>query len=776
MASPHGLFPARIASAFRVTASVRFAFAVGLLLLAACGGGGGGSGGPGQGGVLPDRDYGPPPPELRGPGAQLPTSFEPSLRVQNDGVARDDLVRVSVPFPWGRVHDLSGLVVDGADTAWLVLQRWPDQSIRVAQAQFEAKFAAGEVRTGNVVAGTAANGAFQPHAALSGTPIEFGAEIQGPFGVPYRAMWTGAGEVVQETPFCRVQKARLYHRAAVGTGIGRDYLTSTLYVTEFRDHSWVLVDWLLGNDYLGKDAPGANPDPNLRPLGAVDVDAASFVHRGADLAIGYRAASEGIGEAVARSDGFAAHRVLADTYLGDGQMRRWRFLLHRDDPTHDAAARASARASATASVEAPLRAVADAATWRQSFAASLLGGPIAPPADAMLRVQVDFTEWSTTPHFGAFGSHGDPVQTGQTGTPRNQPMTPEFMHALQTGDPRPQLVLEQKAWTQALRPYHLHGLRVANADPILLWEGVPIYPGSRDLSPESLGRRALLAQDPYAAFRTRVLYGPQRAHGFEPYDPEHWTCDLVFDYWTLTGDAWARDELRQLGENLRGLMRPAGYFTSSLESVRAEGWIAQGLVQCWLATGDTRYRSFLIDRFEGIVERDRLRGHPSGAVDVVRDDVRTGFPLPHTYYMPWQHGALLYGYLAAYKFFGDARFLRLCEDAAPCVAHAWVRNVVLPGQGLVPDALRYYCPASYQGNVTAPDVFDGSVGVLYGDGPLTGVHSMLLGGMLHLAEVATTESVRQQGAQYGSLLLNLPIDDRDRWDKWFAVAPAAFVP
>src|SRR5262249_49923352 len=151
-------------------------------------------------------------------------------------------------------------------------------------------------------------------------------------GVAYRATWQAATEVVQETPLVRVQRHRGYHRSTGAPGIRRDYLTSTFYVTEFRDQPVALVDWVLGNDYLGADDPHGSHDPNLYPLGGVDVRAAMFLQRGSDLALPYRPATEAIAPGAPTADGFTAFPVLQDTFLGDGQTRRYRFLLLRDDP------------------------------------------------------------------------------------------------------------------------------------------------------------------------------------------------------------------------------------------------------------------------------------------------------------------------------------------------------------------------------------------------------------------------------------------------------------
>ena len=692
------------------------------------------------------------------------------MLVKNPGGARTETLRASVPFPWGQVHDLSAQTIAGKETAWLVLQRWPDQSVRIAQAQWVESMQPSANLQFVVEAGAAATGAFVPNAALAQLPIEFAAEVRDTFGVPYRAQWAG-GESVQETSLCRVQKARLYHRAVAGSGIGRDYLTSTFYVTEFRDQPYLVVDWLLGNDYLGADAPGGSQDPNLYPLGGVDVRSAAFLHRGADHVRSYRAAPNGIEAGIAQPDGFTAHRVLSDTYLGDGQMRRYRFVLLRDDAASTPQQQAATRATVDASVDAPVRPLADLASWRATHAMSLLGGPCSAPVDAAFRIGVDMHEWEIAPHFGIWGSNGDPKQTGQTGTPRNHPVSPALAHAVQAEDPRPLLLLEQMAWSQAMRPYHLHGLRVANADRILLWDGVPMFPGSRDLSPESLGRRRLVTADPYAAYRSMVLYGGERAHGFEPFDQEHWSSDLAFDYYTVTGDAWAKDEMRQLGESLRGLMRPQGFYTSVMQTPRTEGWVMQGLVQAYVATGDLRYRSFAIDRLRGVVERDRLRNHASGALLFQSQDGRTPFPTPHRYFMPWQHGALLYGYLAAWKFFGDPLFLQLCEETSACVGYAWARDFQDPILGFVPNALRYYCPVEYQGNPVLPDAFDATLGVVYGDGPLSGANSIPMGALLLLSQVAQNPGVRQACEQYGTLLARLPLTDARRWEKWYSVLP-----
>ncbi len=744
------------------TRSPRLAFLLlALSLLTACGGGGGGAT-PAPPPVTP-RDWGPIPTELRQPGDLAPASYVARIEVQNRGGARTETVCASVPFPWGRVTDLTNLAMAGRSTAWRVLQRWPDRSVRVAQAQWVETLAANATIELDVVPGAALVGAFTPHPMFAGGLPWFGSEVEDTFGVLHRAGWAEAAEVLHETPLVRVRRLRTYHWSSSG-GLGRNYLTATYYVTEFSQQPLVLVDCVLGNDYLGADNPNGSSDPNLYPLGDVDVKAARFATGGWDQVLPYRASSEGIGAPVV-SGATTTFSLLQDTYLADGQTRRWRFLLLRDDATLSGSAQAAQRASAAAAIALPLLPMATHASWRATHALGLLGGPGTAPSDAAVQANIEWNDWSAASHFGPWGGHGDPLQTSQTGTPRNHPLSPQLAHAVQSRDSRLLVVLEQMAWTQALRPLHLYGLRVATSDPLFLWGGLP-----GQYSPESLGRRRLLTNDPYAAYRTMVPGGAARTHNFEPFDVEHWSTDLLFDYWTITGDAWAREELRQMGETLRGLLRPVGYYTSNMLPARAEGWVMQGFVQAFLATDDLRFRDAALDRVHDIVLRDR-GVDASRALAVHGSDPRTGWPAPYTFYMPWQHGAVLYGYLAAWKFFGDPECLALCNDVARCVEYAWVRDVTVPTFGFVPNGMRYYVPVTRNGAGVAPSFFDASFGIAFGDEPLGGAHSFLLGGLLMLAQTATKVEERARAQQFGELLLQAPLSEQDRWNKWFSAVP-----
>jgi len=763
-----------------------------LVLLAACGGGGGGGGGGGTGGggtggggtggggtggggtpSAPVHDWGPIPPGPRLPGANAPVSFTPMIEVSNPGLARTETLRASVPFPWGLVADPTLWTIEDRDTAWLVLQRWPDRSIRIAQAQWTEAMPRSTTTKFKVVPQPSTLVApFLPHPVFAGGLPEIATDVDDRFGVTYSATREGNGEVVQETALIRVRRWRDYHRAAPGAGIGRDFLTSTFYVTEFRDQPLVLVDWLLGNDYLGADDPAGSADPNLHALGGIAIDGARFRCRGFDQALAYRANKEGVAAPTTAANGFTAFDVMSNTYVGDGQMRRYRFLLLRDDPARSPTEQVAARQAASAMMTSPMYPLATATSFRDSWALGLLGGPGPGPTNAAVRATIDYEDWENAAHFGTWGSHGDPKLTSQTGTPRNHPLSPELAHAVQSRDQRLLTVLEQKAWIQAARPYHLHALTIANDDDLFLWDGVPLYPGSRDLSNRSLGRRALRQNDPWPQYRAGVGSGINHAHSFMPFDIEHFSTDLVFDYWTVTGDAWAKDEMRQLGESLRGLLRPIGYWTSELQPARAEGWVMQSLVQAFLATDDLRYRDAALDRLHDIVDRDRPKNHTSQALVIQGTDPRTAFPEPHRFYMPWQHGAVLYGYLGAWKFFGDPLFLEICNGTARCVEHSWVSNVQDPVFGFVADGLRFYTPVEHNNEPVLPSVFDASHGIRFGDEPLGGAHTMLTAGLLMLARTTPDATAAARGQLYGELLLQLPLEDDNRWNKWFYCVPA----
>ena len=726
------------------------------------GGGGGGSGGGGGPGLPP------------GNGDPLPTTLDFSV-VNDSAFERTETMKASMPFPEGQYQpsELDQMIVSGHKTAWLPLQLWPDGSVKVAQAQFTDLLDPGEAKAYELARN--ANAAVSPFvrnpwvAQFAGS-FDIGAEVRDTYNVPYRSYVSGAGEVLQSTSLSETRRFRTYHQAVNGGGIGRDYLTSTYYVTEFSDLPFVIIDWVIGNDYLGADEPSGSSDPNLYALGDADVKEAYFLCRGASECIPYRAVSEAVQAALPMSEGFDGFRVMQNTYLSDAQTRRYRFLARFEPVNASEAERNHWRNSADATVDTPVFPLATQTVWELTGAAGLVGGPIAGPTDASARAHAEYEGWNNSNVFGTWGTRGDPASTAQTGTPRNHPLSPEFAHAIQGHHHRLLEKLEQMAWAQAMRPYHLYGLEVGAEQQILLWSGTPLLsvPG------ETLGRKALRDNDPYPGYRS-LSQGQSVAHGWGAYDHEHWSTDLLFDYWTVSGDAWAHEELRQLGQSLKGLMRLDYYYTQLIQPARAEGWCMQGFAQVYQATQDPSIKTYAMRRVNEIVELERRRDHPSRAMTFQADYPSTGYPNNHEFFMPWQHGAVLYGYLGAYRAFRDPKLLEIAEDVATTVEYSWITNMNHPTLGWVPNGLRYYVPVSHNGVPVAPNYWDFlQQGANLGSAPLGGVHTFLVSSLHLLADATQDPVVQAKALNYGNML-NSTFAEGSRWNKWYYCMPAAYV-
>jgi hypothetical protein len=739
-----------------------------LMVAAGCDLSGSGTGNP----VDPVLDPGPGE-EAPAPGGRNTIGLVLDFSVRNEAArARTETILASVPFPQGACTNLLNLAVSGHKTAWLPLQRWADGTVKVAQAQFTDTLAGGEARTYVVAEETALTGEFKPNSWVSqvAATLELGAEVRDTFHVPYRGFAAGAGTVVQTTPLAQTKRWRTYHTPVAQPGIGRDYLTSTFYVTEYRDMPFVVVDWILGNDYLGADAPG-NGDPNLHALGTVDVQLAKFLCRGATDVIAYRAAEESIGAAELLPDGFTAFSVMQGTFIADAQTRRYRFLLRFQPPGASSGEVASWRDTATAIVQEPMHALASHSAWQVTAAAGLLGGPIAGPADSHERAGVEYYGWAGRDTFGTWGSHGDVQATATTGSPRNGPLTGELAHAIQGQHHLLLRKLEQMAWAQAMRPYHLWQLQVGAEQNIQIWTGTPLL----SVAGESLGRRRLRDADPWPQYRT-LAAGQSPAHGWEGFDPEHWSCDLLFDYWTISGDAWAKEELRQLGQSLVGLLRLRLYYTAFVQSARAEGWCMQGFAQVYQATRDASVKQYAMRRVNEIVDVQRHKTHPSRAMSFSSNYPGTLYPFDHEFLMPWQHGAVLYGYLGAYLSFDEPLLLQIASDVVDTVEYSWLTDVQTEQFGLVAQGLRYYVPVSYNGVPIPANYWDATpIGIHWGAGPLIGVHTFLAGGLHHLAALTADPEMRSRALHYGGFLLGAMTDD-DRWNTWKYCLPPQYSP
>jgi len=631
------------------------------------------------------------------------------------------------------------------------MQTWPDGSVKIAQAQFTDVLLAGENKQYTVSREEPAlMGRFVRNRWVDqyADSFEIGAEVRDTFHVPYRSFATGNGEVLQTSPLVETRRYRTYHQSLPGVGIGRDYLSSTYYVTEFRDMPFIIVDWVLGNDYLGADDAGSSSDPNLYALGDADVRAAYFLVKGGSECIPYRAHREQIEQAGTMTGGFDGYRVMHDTYLGDAQSRRYRFLVRFDPSDRGQLGQSHWQDTANAMSERPMYAIATQRTWQETAAAGLVGGPIEGPFDAVDRAAAEYASWRAADWFGTWGSRGDTMATATTSAPRNHPLRPELAHAIQSNNPRLIEKLEQMAWAQAMRPYHLFGLQVGDEQQIFLWDGTPLLSAHG----EHLGRKDLHDNDPYSAYRS-LSHGHPDAHGWDAFDHEHWSTDLLFDYWTISGDAWAQEELRQLGQSLKSLMRLRDFPTQSIQSTQAEGWCMQGFAQAYQATQDAGIKDYALRRVNEIVEAERHTDHPSRALTFQANDPATQYPMSHEVFMPWQHGAVLYGYLGAYLAFDEPLLLKIAEDVATTVEYAWVNNMNHPTMGWIENGLRYYVPVSHRGIPIPANYWDHlSSGANLGSSPLGGPHELLAGGLHLLADITSEPEVRAKALNYGGMI------------------------
>ena len=690
-------------------------------------------------------------------------------------VTRTETIRASIPFPRSSYHpaDLQSMSIHGHQTAWMPMQIWPDGSVKVAQAQFTDVLRAGENKQYTVTRQESAiSGSFVRNRWVSqyADSFEVGAEIRDTFQVPYRSFASGKGEVLQTSPLVETRRFRTYHESAPGVGIGRDYLSSTYYVTEFRDTPFIIVDWVVGNDYLGADDAGGSSDPNLHPLGDADVRAAYFLVKGGSECIPYGTQREQIEQAGTMTGGFDGYRVMHDTYLGDAQTRRYRFLVRFDPSDQDQLEPTQWQDTANAMSQSPMYAIATQRTWQETAAAGLVGGPIEGPIDAVDRAVAEYDDWSAADWFGTWGSRGDMVATASTGASRNHPLSPELAHAIQSNNPRLIEKLEQMAWAQAMRPYHLYGLKVDDEESIFLWGGTPLLsaPG------EHLGRKELRDNDPYSAYRS-LSHGHPKAHGWDAFDHEHWSTDILFDYWTISGDAWAQEELRQLGQSLKSLMRLRDFPTQSIQSTQAEGWCMQGFAQVYQATQDPGIKDYALRRVNEVVDVERHKEHPSRALTFQANDSATQYPRSHEAFMPWEHGAVLYGYLGAYLAFDENQLLVVAEDVATTVEYAWVSNISHPTMGWIENGLRYRVPVSHGGMPIPVNYWDYlSSGAILGEAPLGGAHELLVGGLHLLADITQDPEVRAKSRNYGGMMIDAALPS-SRWNKWFYCTPAAYM-
>jgi len=610
---------------------------------------------------------------------------------------RREVIQASVPFPKGKRRTLTGLSVEGYPTSWRVLTRWGDGSCQWGQARFVATIPGGKTRSFKIVPRKTPVPSIDFRvgkrllALLSAPNLE--TEVEDSFGVVYRCKIApnskeGRWQVLEDGPLVRVYRFRGYHFPADPSkpGIGRDFLSLTAYITVFRDFEHAKLILFLGNDYQGRDNPKDSKDPNLRPLGTVRFKRFSLLVHSNKLAFVPRFIQENRlrppiplqetkGKGQAEVQGYRQDLLGPDggLYLGDATRKAFPFILFAPKGRRDQAAATPEetlrRQTAHAMALFPLRPMPNLEDVRRSRAVNAHGGPAPATPDLPQRAMETYRRWVNGPHFGPFGTWGDVPETGTTGTPRNRVIGLDL--ALRSGSPLLMRKAEGFCLQQQLRPYHLFGL-VVNADLDVYMAGLPLRNGGNWVSGETLGRSRIPKQ--YERYREGLKLPWIGPYGMNAYDYEHFTVDILYDYYCLTGSPWVREELRLLGQHLKGLLTPKKYNRRWVGTSRGEGWCMKALALCYYATGDSSLKKHGIDRLHKILDRDRGKGEFTYA--------SRQYPHPNAFGKgvywdaPWQQGAYVMGMHACYLAFGDPLFRTLAIDVARYMAGpGWVEGV-----------------------------------------------------------------------------------------------------
>jgi hypothetical protein len=200
-------------------------------------------------------------------------------------------------------------------------------------------------------------------------------------------------------------------------------------------------------------------------------------------------------------------------------------------------------------------------------------------------------------------------------------------------------------------------------------------------------------------------------------DYEHFSINLLFDYYWLTGDPLARMEIRRTVAGLPVLLKGLPFLTC-----RGEGWCMQAAALHEMATQDRAVLAFMRQRFRDTV---RSKLGPKGVAYVLQQPPhKDAFGPTVPFDAPWQMAAFIHGLHAMYRRTGDGMF----RDAAVRTA------LVMAGPGwLKGTGPKYLVSARDPGRYTMP----------VGYGPLEGTAIMQVGAFVLAEELATDTDDKQ---------------------------------
>ncbi|MDP6930590.1 MAG: hypothetical protein QF412_12905 [Planctomycetota bacterium] len=576
---------------------------------------------------------------------------------------RQEIARVSIPFARGERRQARRFVVDGVAVPAVTLIRWPDDSVAVAQVHVPMVLDSGQEREVLVHEHTDSakdHPAFKLAWHLQELAVQ--TEVVDPWGRVFVALLQVGSPVPPSSDLVRVRPLRGVHRHA-DAGL----LEVRGWLTTFRGERRAELTILLDNGMTETKARA----PSLGPL---RLSRFAMVTP-AGLRVRPRHTAENLLKPPEEVEGGGFRHILLgpseQSYLGDRTGKAYRFDLFLDGEGVGDGERESAMAVA----EAPLRPVPGLDCVRESGAFSAHGGPGPGGLD---RTVIVVKQWHGSARFGPMAGHGDSEDSAAQGTPRNGPSA--LHNAVRWHSAALLDIAETMVLQQCLRP-------TPGRNPRLPEVGEPWRQG--------LSARAIA-----------------RPHGWTPLDYEHVSVNLLYDWFWLTGDPLARDELRRVGTGLRRLLEHLPFMTS-----RGEGWCLQAGVLIARATGEDSIVKWLAERFRQDVLP--VLGEIPEPFAISQPAHESAFGPGVRFDAPWQMAALVHGLHAIHAETGD-------DDMAAAAVRV-ARIMAGPGwlEGVGPKYL-----------VSATDAARHSMPV--GHGPLHGTAVMEVGAFVLAADLATS--------------------------------------
>lgn len=610
----------------------------------------------------------------------------PAFVVENRApIERQQVLPVSMPFPRGLHAEVKAVSVNGEVFPCLTMIRWPDGSVALVQLHTRLKIPKEQRSRFEVHVLT---GAESEHVEIDRPWLfpdrpELSFEFRDPWGRLYRAKLEPDSSVGTEgwLPGTSLLRSRRYVSAFHLVEDPKQVaLTLRAYLTQYRGERRAELTVVLDNQSLAGPAFGPMRFSEFAIIAP------------ASLRIRPHFIRENLLREPTLIDGGGYRQVLLgpsdQLYLGDRTAKAFRFDLYAEGAQDSDRERELARWQ----VRQPLVALPDLAWVRATGAFGAHGGPAPVSKITPSLASAQLMSWRLAADFGPFAGFGDPRDAAAQGTPRNGPCS---LHNV-------------LRWSSA-------GL-LAAAEGMVLQQALRPTPGRSPRLPEAtLAWRQGLSQ--------RTITRP---HGFTALDYEHFSVDLLYDYYWLTGDPFALDELRRIGSGLLPLLEALPFATS-----RGEGWCLQAGVLIARASGDDDLLAALLERFERVILP--VLGAASASYAIPQPPHPEALQPGVDFDLPWQMAALIYGFHALYQQTGDLRV----RDAIGRVAMVMARAGWLDGVGP-----KYLVSASDPQNFSMP----------VGFGPLEGTAWMQIGAFVLAAELADSEVDRSLFRQRADFL------------------------